>query len=124
MILSVELLERKSDLEYDDFLKDKVVFLNLVDASACNTVIECIARCTPIIINRLPALEEYLGIDYPLFYPNNATQFEITKFTRDAFENGMIRKAHVYLHYKSKEKLIMSEFINKILNTILKKKCT
>ena len=112
------MIQRKPDLEYDDFLKDKVVFLHLIDASACNTVIECIARCTPIILNRLPALEEYLGIDYPLFYPNNATQFEITTFTRLAFENNTIRKAHVYLLYKSKEKLIMSEFVRKVLNTI------
>ena len=118
LISSVTLIQRKPDLEYDDFLKDKVVFLHLIDASACNTVIECIARCTPIILNRLPALEEYLGIDYPLFYPNNATQFEITTFTRLAFENNTIRKAHVYLLYKSKEKLIMSEFVRKVLNTI------
>jgi len=44
------------------------VFLNLIEAGGCTTVIECISRNTPIIINRLESLEEYLGKSYPLFY--------------------------------------------------------
>jgi hypothetical protein len=27
-----------------------------------------LARGTPLLVNRLPAVEEYLGPDYPLFY--------------------------------------------------------
>lgn len=53
---------------YDELLASNIVFLNLVDCSAVNTVIECIVRNTVIIINRLPALEEMLGPNYPGFY--------------------------------------------------------
>jgi len=65
---SVSYLNRLTDEEYDVVLSENIVFLNLYGSSANNTVIECIARNTPIVINRLPALEEYLGKDYPLFY--------------------------------------------------------
>ncbi len=53
---------------YDDLLAHNVVFLNLVDASAVNTVLECIVRNTPVLVNRLPALVEVLGPNYPGFY--------------------------------------------------------
>ena len=65
---SVSYLERLTNEEYDVVLSENLVFLNLYGSSANNTVVECIARNTPIIVNRLPALEEYLGKDYPLFY--------------------------------------------------------
>lgn len=118
MIESVHVVEDLNDSDYDMFLKDKVVFLNLTDASACNTLIECMARCVPIIVNRLPALEEYVGSEYPLFYKDGSSQFEIDKFVEKVFKNGTILKAHRYLALKSKEKLIMSEFIQKLLTTI------
>jgi Cellulase (glycosyl hydrolase family 5)/Glycosyl transferase family 2 len=65
---SVELLGRVSDDEYDALLEDSVVFLNLRDAPANTTVVECIVRNTPILINPLPGVVEYLGEDYPYYY--------------------------------------------------------
>jgi glycosyltransferase involved in cell wall biosynthesis len=65
---SVELLGRVSDDEYDALLEDSVFFLNLRDAPANTTVVECIVRNTPILINRLPGVVEYLGEDYPFYY--------------------------------------------------------
>lgn len=65
---SVRMIPTLNDAEYDKLLSENVVFINLVDASAVNTVIECIVRRTPLVVNRLPAVEEYLGKDYPLFY--------------------------------------------------------
>lgn len=54
--------------EYDDLLTRAVVFVDLMDCSANNVVLDCIARGTPLVINRHPAAAEYLGTDYPLFY--------------------------------------------------------
>jgi glycosyltransferase involved in cell wall biosynthesis len=65
---SVELLGRVSDDEYDALLEDSIVFLNLRDAPANTAVVECIARNTPILINPLPGVVEYLGEDYPYYY--------------------------------------------------------
>lgn len=69
---SVEILERLEDEAYDDLLACNLVFLRLVDAAAVNTALECVARNTPLLVNRLPALEELLGAGYPGFYDDLA----------------------------------------------------
>lgn len=56
-----------SNEEYDDMTSSSVILCNMYDASANNAVIEAIARESPIIVNRLPAVVEYLGEDYPLY---------------------------------------------------------
>lgn len=65
---SVSIVNRVSDEDYDQLLSCSIVFLNMYDAGANTTVIECLGRYTPIIINRLPGVEEYLGKEYPLYY--------------------------------------------------------
>lgn len=65
---SVRVLNNLSNQEYDQLLSENIAFLDLVDCSAVNTVVECIVRNTPIIVNRHPALEEVLGSNYPGFY--------------------------------------------------------
>ena len=86
---SVKILEYIQDSDYDEYLSNSVVFLNLFDAPANTTVIECITRNTPIIVNRLPGLEEYLGKEYPLFYDDVTEASELlqseTKL-RDGFD--------------------------------------
>ena len=70
MWASVEYMKWVSNYEYDELLTSGVVFLDLYDSSANNAVIEAIARTTPILVNRLPAVVEYCGEDYPLYYDN------------------------------------------------------
>jgi hypothetical protein len=65
---SVVVLDKLSNDDYDNLLSENIIFLNLVDCSAVNTVIECIVRNTPLLVNRLPPLEEILGENYPGFY--------------------------------------------------------
>ncbi|MFA7241074.1 MAG: glycosyltransferase [Sulfuricellaceae bacterium] len=65
---------------YDRLLGENIVFIDFYDTSANNAVIECIARSTPIVICRHPAVEEYLGKDYPLFYEKYE---EIPQFIKD-----------------------------------------
>jgi hypothetical protein len=65
---SVTQLGRITDDEYDSLLEESVFFLNLYDAPANTTVIECLVRNTPLLINRLPGVVEYLGEDYPFYY--------------------------------------------------------
>ncbi len=49
-----------------------VVCMKLLDAGGCTTVIDCISRNVPIIINRHESLIEFLGKDYPLFYDDES----------------------------------------------------
>ena len=53
---------------YDRFLASSIVFLDLIDTSANTAVIECIASATPVLVNPLDAVIEYLGEDYPFYY--------------------------------------------------------
>ena len=65
-------LDRVDAPAYDRLMSENLVFLELLDASATNTIVECIARNTPVLVNRLPGPEFYLGPDYPLFYDDIA----------------------------------------------------
>lgn len=56
------------DTDYDIFLAENVVLIEVMTAVANNAVVECIARNTPICVNRHPGPVYYLGEDYPLFY--------------------------------------------------------
>jgi hypothetical protein len=64
----VTVLDRIGDAEYDEWLQDSMLFLDLVDAPATTAICECIARSTPVLVNRVGAVEEYLGADYPLYF--------------------------------------------------------
>lgn len=64
----VRILDAVDNDEYDRLLSRSVVFLSLRDAGANTTIVECIARGTPIMVNRVGGVAEYLGEDYPLYY--------------------------------------------------------
>lgn len=106
-INSVNVIRGPDGQDYDNLFVKNVVFLNLIDASAVNTVIECIVRNTPIFINRLEPLEELLGKDYPLFY-------ESEKHFEKIFNYEMIKKANKYLLKMDKSKFMISNFIKEL----------
>jgi glycosyltransferase involved in cell wall biosynthesis len=54
--------------EYDALLASSIVLTEVFDASANNVVVECLARGTPLVVNRHPAVVEYVGADYPLLF--------------------------------------------------------
>lgn len=76
--------------QYDKLLASSVVIGEYFDVSASNTVIECIVRQTPILLNRHQALEEYLGAEYPLFYDDFEEAGSLLTLDR-------IEAAHQYL---------------------------
>ena len=61
-------LDRLDETTYDRYLSEGIVFLNLSDAGANTTIVECIARGTPVMVNSVGGVSEYLGRDYPLYY--------------------------------------------------------
>jgi hypothetical protein len=98
--------------EYDALLSENIVFLHLYDASATNTVLECIARATPLLVNPLPSITEYLGKEYPLYY--NTYEEAIQK----AMDIQLILATHDYLtKFQGKEKLTPQFFFESIINS-------
>ena len=97
--------------EYDKLLSTNLVFMDLYDAAANNAVVECIVRNTPIIINKIPPIVEYLGEDYPLYF-NNLNEIPELLTEQNIFN------AHQYLLNLNKEDLEI-DFFNKKLITLL-----
>ena len=80
-----------SNEDYDALLSENIVFLDLYDSSANNAVIECIARATPLLVNPLPAVMEYLGEDYPFYYNS------LEECAEKAENLDLVKEAHAYL---------------------------
>ena len=68
VLSTINQVQHVPDSMYDELLAESVVFLDLCDSNATNTIIECILRNTPVLVNRIPAVEEYLGADYPFYF--------------------------------------------------------
>ena len=109
---SVKLIENLNNEEYDELLTKNIVFINLVDASAVNTIIECIVRNTPILVNKHPAAIEMLGYDYPLLYN------DITDAGVKAGNYELIFAAWNYLKNIDKSKFSIESFIMNLKKTI------
>jgi hypothetical protein len=65
-------LSRQTNEDYNDILGTCVIVTELYGAGANNVTVECMVRGTPLIVNRLPEVEEYLGEEYPLFYSDRS----------------------------------------------------
>lgn len=94
---SVELPEHLTNKDYDSLMSRCVIFLDLYDSSANNAIIESISRNTPLLVNKLPAVIEYLGEDYP-FYFNT-----IDEASQKLIDNNLILETHSYLKNMNKE---------------------
>ncbi len=99
------ILDRLPNDGYDDLLSSHVVFLDLAGAVANNAILECIVRHTPVLVNRLPSVEEYLGPEYPLYFEN------LEEAAAKAENLALIEKAHRYLEAMPKEPLSGERFL-------------
>jgi hypothetical protein len=88
-IKSVDFIDYLSNTDYDQLITENVVYINLIDASAVNTIIECIIRHTPIIVNKHPAVVELLGEKYPLYIKSD--HCDVYKLLQS---DKLIRRAH------------------------------
>lgn len=108
----VTILDNVNNQQYDELLTCNIVFIRLINASAVNTLIECIVRHTPILINRLPAIEEYIGKEYPLFY--NSFEDAYAKL----HDYALIYAAHYYLRELDKTKFQLTTFMKQLIRSI------
>lgn len=108
---TVQFIDEVSDTEYDELFTTSIVFLRLFDASAVNTVIECIVRNTPLIVNRLPALVEYLGASYPLFYDDLSQVPQL-------LDVSTLRDGHDYLARMDKSFLTAPNFLTQFIQIL------
>jgi hypothetical protein len=112
---SVRIIDKLSNDDYDNLLGENIVFLNLVDCSAVNTVLECLVRNTPLIINRHPAVEEVFGKEYPGFYDD---MIDATMIINSI---DKIEEIHTYLKKLNKKPYNIDKFVSDVQNIALQK---
>ncbi len=108
--LSVKLIDKLDNNQYDNLLSENIVFVDLIEASACNTLIECIVRNTPILIRPLPSVVERLGKDYPMYWNHYSDIYNLLKYDN-------IKKTHEYLLNLDKSCYTFDYWINSIINS-------
>lgn len=106
----VKELNFQTPSQFDKLLSENIIISEYFALSASNTILDCIIRNTPIIINRTSAAEDYLGKNYPLFFENID---EIKYFNSKSFLN-----AYNYLIELDKRRFSINYFINKITKEI------
>jgi hypothetical protein len=111
-IKSVKVIEHLDNHQYDRLLSESIVFINLIDCSAVNTIIECIVRNTPVIVNFHPALVEVLGIDYPGFYWN---MYQASTLVNSPLS---LYRIYIFLHKMDKTHLKIDTFIDTFNNIL------
>lgn len=97
---------------YDWLLSRSVVCQEVLDASANNVTLECLARNTPVIVNRHPAVVEYLGEDYPLYWSDYR---EVPELLHD---DSAIESAHEYLRDLNKVQFTYEAFRLQMANVL------
>jgi len=111
MYHSVKLHYTETYEEYDEYLSKNIVFIDLFDAAANNTILECIVRKTPIIVNKIPGVVDYLGEGYPLYF----TDLEDVPalLTEDK-----LLEAHEYLKKMDCTDIEIDVFVGKFMRSI------
>lgn len=100
----VKMFDRIDNNKFDQLMSNCIVFLDLYDSSANNAVVECIARNTPILVNKIPAVIEYLGDDYPFYFDNYEQAVE------KLADEDLIMETHLYLKNMDKKWISGSYF--------------
>ena len=54
--------------DYYKQIATTICYMHVIDSSANNTILEAMSRNIPIFVNRHPAVEQYLGSHYPLYF--------------------------------------------------------
>ena len=116
MLQSVKIIDTLDNYNYDILLSNSIVFLHLVDSAAVNTVIECIIRNTPILINKTPGVCDLLGPEYPLYYDEQKIISE-NDFD-NILTNHNIKNAHKYLKSLDKSCYKINHFVEKLSGVI------
>lgn len=113
----ITIVKELNNNDYAEIFTNSCMFLDLEDATANNVILECIKFNTPIIIRKIPAVIEYLGINYPLYFENEK---DLNMFVSNDYLCNRIKEANVYLQNMDKTHVLCETFNNKIKYDIQK----
>lgn len=94
--------------KYIKRLTESIGFAFYYDCAASNLILEHIKSYTPLIVNKIPPIVEYLGFDYPLYL-----QDIINKPDRYLYDPEFLQECSDYLKKISKHKKFSQQNFNK-----------
>ena len=100
-----------SNKQYDEIMSKSVVFLDLYDSIANNAILECISRQTPILVNPVDSVVEYLGKDYPFYY------YSLDEAAEKLEDDDLLQETSEYL--QSRQSLVAKDKFVKDLDHVL-----
>ena len=113
---NVEIKYISSFEEYDQLISNNIIFIHLINASANNAILELLVRNIPFFVNRLPAVEEYLGAFYPMYFENLE---EIEKILNDKEKLfSLYEETNEYLKKIDKNKFSLENFNSELLKIV------
>jgi hypothetical protein len=112
----VECYYTKTLEEYDNMLLNNIIIIPLWNATANNSLLECLESNIPAFISRLPSTEEYLGKDYPMFY-NHVSDIEPIINNKQQLHKKY-KKTYKYLLKFDKSKIRHKYFNSELLKII------
>jgi hypothetical protein len=105
-----EILDNLNFQDYISLLSQSIVFLDLYDVAACNTIIECIILGIPILVKKLEGCLDYLGKDYPFYFNDlKEANYKINN-------ENIILETKNYIDNIDKNKFKINYFLTSILN--------
>lgn len=102
--------------EYNNIIKNNIIMIHVIDSSANNALLEMIARNIPVLVNRHPAIAEYLGYDYPLYYYSIAHLQSILNDKK--YLEALLLRAHEYLIKLDKTDISHTYFAGQLLTEL------
>lgn len=109
----VQKIKNTGNRDYDQFLTQNIVYLDMMLCTGDQVISDCIARATPLLINKSASAQEYLGSDYPFYYET------LDEAIGKANNMNLITKTHKYLKtWATKCSYLNPEqFVNSIMNS-------
>jgi len=85
--------------------------MELCEVSANNTILDAILMNTPLIVNKLDGVVEYLGEDYPLYFENRNEVYDLLN------DIDKLEETYIYLKKMDKSRFSLENFGKSILNS-------
>jgi hypothetical protein len=113
----ITIIKELNNNEYEHIFANSCMYLDIEDTTANNVILECIKFNTPVIVRKIPAVIEYLGIKYPLYFENEK---DLNMLENADYLCSRIKQANIYLQNMDKSHILCETFNNKIKYDIQK----
>ena len=113
---SVTIFYTKNYEEYDNMILNNIIIIHLINASANNAIIELLTLHIPFFVNKLEAVVEYIGEDYPMYF-TTLTEVENIINNKKLLIQKM-KEGTDYLKNRKKQDISISHFNSEMLKFI------